>query len=153
MHDVAVGQARDGRPALFAATPIGFFASEDGGTSWRSTRYPVDGAYEASLFYSRSLHVNPSELATVLCGVGRRPPDHGSLGGIHRSADGGLTWRPVSPVLRSVVWKMAAHPASPRHVVAVTLFGQVLLSADRGESWQPADREFGEIRGVCVTGA
>ena len=153
MHDVAVGQTADGRPALFAATPIGFFASEDGGTSWRCTRYPVDGAYEASLFYSRSLHVNPSEPATVLCGVGRRPPDHGSLGGIHRSADGGLTWRPVSPVLRSVVWKMAAHPASPRLVVAVTLFGQVLTSADGGEHWQPADREFGEIRGVCVTGA
>jgi hypothetical protein len=59
----------------------------------------------------------------------------------------------VSPVLRSVVWKIAGHPASSRLVVAVTLFGQVLTSADGGEHWQPADREFGEIRGVCVTGA
>jgi photosystem II stability/assembly factor-like uncharacterized protein len=153
MHDVAIGQAVDGKRAVFAATPIGFFASEDGGESWRCTRYPVESAYDASLFYSRSLHVNPVEPATVLCGVGRRPPDHGSLGGINRSTDGGLTWRPVSPVLRSVVWKIAAHPADPHLVVAVTLFGQVLTSADGGEHWQPADREFGEIRGVCVTGA
>jgi photosystem II stability/assembly factor-like uncharacterized protein len=153
MHDVAIGQAADGRRALFAATPIGFFASEDGGTSWRCTRYPVDAAYEASLFYSRSLHVNPAEPATVLCGVGRRPPDHGSLGGIHRSTDGGLTWRPASPVLRSVVWKMAAHPADPDFVVAVTLFGQILASPDGGKRWQLAEREFGEIRGVCITGA
>ena len=153
MHDVAPGQTVDARPALFAATPIGFFASEDGGTSWRCTRYPVGGAYEASLFYSRSLHVNQAEPATVLCGVGRRPPDHGSLGGIHRSTDGGLTWRPVSPVLRSVVWKIAAHPADPSLVVAVTLFGQILTSSDGGAGWEPAEREFGEIRGVCVTGA
>jgi photosystem II stability/assembly factor-like uncharacterized protein len=153
MHDVAIGQTSDARRALFAATPIGFFASEDDGTSWRCTRYPVDGAYEASLFYSRSLHVNPAEPATVLCGVGRRPPDHGSLGGINRSTDGGLTWRPVSPVLRSVVWKMAAHPDDPNFVVAVTLFGQILTSADGGKHWQLAEREFGEIRGVCITGA
>ena len=58
MHDVAAGQTADGRPAVFAATPIGFFASEDGGASWRCTRYPVDGPYEASLFYSRSLYVH-----------------------------------------------------------------------------------------------
>jgi photosystem II stability/assembly factor-like uncharacterized protein len=153
MHDVAIGQARGGRRAVFAATPIGFFASEDSGASWRCTRYPVDGAYEASLFYTRSLHVNPAEPATVLCGVGRRPPDHGSLGGIHRSTDGGLTWRAVVPVLRSVVWKIAADPADPRHVVAVTLFGQILTSDDGGEHWQPAEREFGEIRGVCITNA
>ena len=153
MHDVAIGQAVDGKRAVFAATPIGFFASQDGGASWRCTRYPVESAYDASLFYSRSLHVSPAEPATVLCGVGRRPPDHGSLGGINRSTDGGLTWRPVSPVLRSVVWKISAHPADPRLVVAVTLFGQVLTSADGGEHWQQADREFGEIRGVCITGA
>lgn len=153
MHDVAVGQTADGRPAVFAATPIGFFASLDGGASWRSTRYPVDGAYDASLFYSRSLHVSRSAAATVLCGVGRRPPDHGSLGGIQRSTDGGLTWRPVSPVLRSVVWKIVGHPAAPGLVAAATLFGQVLTSADDGERWQPIEREFGEIRGICITPA
>ena len=59
----------------------------------------------------------------------------------------------MSQVLRSVVWKIAGHPASSRLVIAVTLFGQVLTSADGGEHWQQADREFGEIRGVCVTGA
>jgi hypothetical protein len=89
----------------------------------------------------------------VLCGVGRRPPDHGSLGGIQRSTDGGLTWRPVSPVLRSVVWKIVGHPAAPGLVAAATLFGQVLTSADEGERWQPIEREFGEIRGICITPA
>lgn len=35
----------------------------------------------------------------------------------------------------------------------MTLFGQVLTSADGGERWQPTEREFGEIRGICITGA
>jgi photosystem II stability/assembly factor-like uncharacterized protein len=150
IHDVVAGRDAEGQSNVFVATPIGFFASSDGGQNWRGSRYPIDAQFEASLFYTRSLYVPADETSTVLVGLGRRPPDHGSLGGIQRSTDGGLTWRPVSPVLRSVVWRIAGHPHEPRIVVAVTLFGQVLLSADAGNSWQPVDREFGEIRGVAI---
>jgi hypothetical protein len=150
IHDIVAGRDAEGRPSVFVATPIGFFASSDAGRGWRGSRYPVDAQFEASLFYTRSLHVPPGDAATVLAGLGRRPPDHGTLGGVQRSTDGGLSWRPVSPILRSVVWKMTGHPYEPLIVAAVTLFGQTLLSTDAGASWQLADREFGEIRGVCI---
>ena len=149
-HDVAVGRDVEGRPNVFAAAPIGFFASADGGLEWRNSRYPVEGEYEAALFYTRSLHVPAVDQPVVIAGVGRRPPDSGSLGGIQRSTDGGLTWRPVSPILRSVVWNMNGHPHDSQIVAAITLFGQVLLSNDAGATWQLLEREFGEIRDVCI---
>lgn len=153
IHDVVAGRSADGRRSVFVATPIGFFASDDGNQTWRCTRYPVDDTYESSLFYTRSLHANAADPSVLVVGVGRRPPDHGSLGGIHRSEDGGLTWRPVSPVLRSVVWKIAGHPHDSNVLAAVTLFGQVATTTDGGSSWQLSEREFGEIRGVAVVGS
>jgi hypothetical protein len=38
------------------------------------------------------------------------------------------------------------HPANPRRVVACTLFGEVYVSEDAGDSWRKIAREFGEIR-------
>ncbi|MDV6271350.1 WD40/YVTN/BNR-like repeat-containing protein [Rhodococcus globerulus] len=151
IHDVAVGRSKDGVRTVFVATPIGFFASEDGGATWRCTRYPVEGEYDSSLFYTRSLAVNTADPSVVVAGVGFRPPDHGARGGIVRSEDGGLTWKPVSPILRSVVWKIGSHPVDPDIAVAVTLFGQVLTTQDGGQSWHQVEREFGEIRGVCIS--
>lgn len=150
IHEVVTGPGERGGSTVYVAAPIGFFASEDGGSSWRGSRYPIEGDYEWSLFYSRSLYAHPERSGEVLVGLGRRPADHGTLGGIQRSEDGGRTWRPVSPILRSVVWKMAGHPAQPDVVVAITLFGQVVVSVDGGLNWTLSDREFGEIRGVTV---
>jgi photosystem II stability/assembly factor-like uncharacterized protein len=150
IHEVLVGPREGGGSTVYVAAPIGFFASEDSGATWRGSRYPIEGAYDWSLFYSRSLYAHPARPGEVLVGLGRRPADHGTLGGIQRSEDWGRTWRPVSPILRSVVWKMAGHAQEPDVVAAVTLFGQVAVTTDGGRSWSLCEREFGEIRGVAV---
>jgi hypothetical protein len=41
---------------------------------------------------------------------------------------------------------MATHPANADRIVAFTLFGEVYLTEDAGESWRKIPREFGEIR-------
>jgi photosystem II stability/assembly factor-like uncharacterized protein len=146
IHSLAV--LADG--AIAVATPIGFFRSSDRGRTWTSTRYPDTGAFDASVFYSRSVSVSVHDGA-VLVGVGVRPPEHGTKGGINRSTDGGLTWAPVTPLLRSVVWAIATNRFAPEVVAAACLFGQIVISSDGGRAWQVADREFGEIRAIAVT--
>jgi photosystem II stability/assembly factor-like uncharacterized protein len=150
IHGVAWGRLPDGTPALIAATPIGVFRTTDLGATWHGTRYPLDAGYEASVFYTRTVLAPPGDPCVLLVGVGRRPPDHGSLGGIERSTDGGATWTPVVAPLRSVVWSMASNPALPGTVVAGALNGQVLVSSDSGTSWAHLEREFGEVRAVAV---
>ena len=65
-----------------------------------------------------------------------------------RSSDGGQTWQslplPVRP--NATMWGMATHPAEPSRIVAWTLFGEVYVSEDAGESWRKIAREFGEVR-------
>jgi photosystem II stability/assembly factor-like uncharacterized protein len=153
IHGVVHSQMPDGKGAVSVATPIGFFRSEDGGESWFATRYPPNAGFDPSVFYTRSLIAKSDCPSTVFVGLGRRPPDHGTLGGLERSLDGGTTWRPVSGHLRSVVWAIADHADIPDVMVAVALNGQVLLSIDGGKSWPLLQREFGETRAVAVTPA
>jgi photosystem II stability/assembly factor-like uncharacterized protein len=153
IHGVAHATTPTGERALIAATPIGVFRTTDLGRSWYGTRYPTDPGYDPAVFYTRCVATLPHDPTTILVGVGRRPPDHGSIGGIERSTDGGTTWMPVIPALRSVVWSMATHPALPGVVAAATLNGQVAISRDGGEQWTLSAREFGELRTVAITPA
>ncbi|HEX4864836.1 MAG TPA: hypothetical protein VFV02_12230, partial [Acidimicrobiales bacterium] len=153
IHGVAHSRMPDGRATISVATPIGYFRSDDDGDSWFATRYPLNQGFDSSLFYTRSVLASSSSPTTVFVGLGRRPPDHGTLGGIERSVDGGDTWGPVSPRLRSVIWAMSDHPGIPQVMAAAALNGQVALSRDGGESWPLLEREFGEIRAVVVTPA
>ena len=65
-----------------------------------------------------------------------------------RSADTGETWEvlklPVQP--NSTVWGLATHPAEANRILAFSLFGEVYVSEDAGDSWGKIAREFGEIR-------
>ena len=153
IHGVAHTRTPDGADALIATTPIGVFRTLDAGTSWFCTRYPTDPGYDPAVFYSRGIVTMPHDRSIVLVGVGRRPPDHGSIGGIVRSADGGTTWQAVIPPLRSVVWSMSTHAELPGVVVAAALNGQIAMSRDGGESWTCTEREFGELRSVAITPA
>jgi hypothetical protein len=44
------------------------------------------------------------------------------------------------------IWGIATHPADTNRILAFSLFGEVYVSDDAGESWRKIAREFGEIR-------
>jgi hypothetical protein len=56
------------------------------------------------------------------------------VGSIMRSADGGVSWAPVTPTLDDDVHQIAASPQATDRVYANTASG-VYISEDRGESW------------------
>lgn len=149
IHDLSVHSTGSGS-RVFVATPIGLFTTVDGGQHWVSTRYLFDDEFDPSIFYTRSVATKTDDENVVVVGLGRRPPDHGTMGGLQRSEDGGLTWQPVSPLLRSVVWALATHPELPEVFVGVSLYGQVVLSVDGGKSFDVLDRQFGETRSVAL---
>jgi photosystem II stability/assembly factor-like uncharacterized protein len=65
-----------------------------------------------------------------------------------RSRDYGATWEtlalPAQP--NATMWGLATHPADANRILAFSLFGEVYISDDAGESWRKVAREFGEIR-------
>lgn len=140
----------DGKSAVAVTTPVGLFVSADLGSRWHATRYAVDAEADPLCFYSRAVMTAPDDPSVLFVGAGHRPPDHGTRGVLQRSDDGGRTWRRVAPVTRSVVWKLASHPRAASVMAAIAIYGQILLSADSGVTWQPVEREFGELRCVAV---
>ena len=51
---------------------------------------------------------------------------------------------PTQP--NATMWGLATHPADANRILAFSLFGEVYISEDAGESWRKIAREFGEIR-------
>ena len=43
------------------------------------------------------------------------------------------------------------HPDVPGVIAASSVFGQIFLSRDHGDSWSKVDREFGEIRSITLS--
>jgi photosystem II stability/assembly factor-like uncharacterized protein len=150
IHDLAVHATNSGS-RVFVATPIGLFTTVDAGKEWVSTRYCFDDEFDRSIFYTRSVATKVDEDDVVVVGLGRRPPDHGTMGGLQRSSDGGRTWQPVSPLLGSVVWALTSHAELPDVFSGVTLYGQVVLSVDGGKSFDVLSRQFGETRSVALS--
>ena len=70
------------------------------------------------------------------------------MGAVPCSSDRGQTWPnlplPVRP--NATMWGLATNPADASRIVAWSLFGEVYVSEDAGESWRKIAREFGEIR-------
>jgi photosystem II stability/assembly factor-like uncharacterized protein len=65
-----------------------------------------------------------------------------------RTTDFGETWEilrlPGQP--NATMWGLATHPANANRLLAFSLFGEVYISEDAGDSWHKIAREFGEIR-------
>ena len=57
------------------------------------------------------------------------------VGSIMRSADRGVSWKPVTPDLHQDVHQVTVCPAAPERVYANTA-NAVFVSGDRGESWE-----------------
>ena len=49
-------------------------------------------------------------------------------------------------LVAATMWGLATNPADAGRIVAWSLFGEVYVSEDVGESWRKIAREFGEIR-------
>jgi photosystem II stability/assembly factor-like uncharacterized protein len=93
--------------------------------------------------------VKPDDARVVYAGCGETTT--GETGAILRSGDGGQTWKRVALPIRpnATLWGLATHPSDPARVVAFTLFGEVYVTDDAGESWRKIAREFGEIRAAA----
>lgn len=151
IHGLAV---RNGdHPSVVATTPFGMATSTDDGDTWewRELAGFGDIGSRNEFAYCRGVFMKPGDADTMLVGCGDYIP--GQIGGIETSHDGGATWARAATdaVPNSTVYSMAMHPAIADIVVAVTVFGQVFVSQDSGDSFTKLDREFGEIRAVWLS--
>ncbi|MFN0089639.1 MAG: WD40/YVTN/BNR-like repeat-containing protein [Acidimicrobiales bacterium] len=154
VHGLAVAPGSDGAATVYCASPFGLAISTDEGASWTNQEFPgFDEGSKNPYAYCRGVFVKPGDPQTVLVGTGDFIP--GQVGRIQLSRDGGKTWdAPELPVkANSTVYWMAMSPEVPDVIVAATIYGQVFLSENSGESWDKLAREFGEIRCVSLSPA
>jgi len=140
VHDVTIARTRPSR--VLVSTNGEVFRSDDRGETWTAigvkSKWPLP--------YARGIVVKPDEPRVLFAGCGETTT--GETGAVLRSNDGGESWQtlplPVRP--NATVWGLATHPADAGRLVAWTLFGEVYVTEDAGESWRKIAREFGEIR-------
>lgn len=146
MRVSALAVSPGGPRALLAGTlGQGVFRSEDGGGSFAAW----NGGLRSLLV--RDLAFDPAEAHLVFAAAGRGGLSGLERGGVHRSDDGGRTWRLVAPAALAV----AVAPSQPEVVYAGG--PPVLKSVDRGLTW--ADPTTGarvtdvEVRALAVSPA
>jgi photosystem II stability/assembly factor-like uncharacterized protein len=140
VHDMAIAPTTPAR--VLASTNGEVFESSDRGETWT----PIGVKAKWPLPYARGIAVKPDDPRTLFAGCGETTT--GETGTVLRSSDGGRTWRslPLPARPNATVWGLATHPADASRIVAWTLFGEVYVTEDAGESWRKITREFGEIR-------
>lgn len=75
------------------------------------------------------------------------------VGGVVRSVDGGITWRPSGLDIHSDAHQVLCHPVEPGRVFAAAAYG-LAVSLDGGDTWR-IDREgmhAGYCRAVAIAG-
>ncbi|MGE0417780.1 MAG: WD40/YVTN/BNR-like repeat-containing protein [Acetobacteraceae bacterium] len=140
VHDMMIAPTRPKR--LFVSTASNMFMSDDLGDTWQALgireKWPLP--------YARGMAIKPDDPRVLFAGCGETTT--GERGHVLRTTDFGQRWEvlPLSTPANATLWGLATHPADPRRIVAFTLFGEVHISEDAGESWRKIPREFGEIR-------
>jgi photosystem II stability/assembly factor-like uncharacterized protein len=140
VHDMAL--APTAPPTVLTSTNGELFRSADAGEAWT----PIDVKRKWPLPYARGLAVKADDPRVLYAGCGETTT--GETGEVVRSKDGGETWQslPLPGRPNSTIWGLATHPADAGRIVAWSLFGEVYVTDDAGESWRKIAREFGEIR-------
>jgi photosystem II stability/assembly factor-like uncharacterized protein len=130
---------------VLASTARELFVSVDLGERWR----PLGVKAKWPLPYARGLAVKADDPEVLFAGCGETTT--GEKGFVLRSTDMGESWEilnlPSQP--NSTVWGLATHAADANRILAFSLFGEVYVSDDAGDSWSKIAREFGEIRAAA----
>jgi photosystem II stability/assembly factor-like uncharacterized protein len=142
---------RADRPTrLLVTSPFGIAASDDDGATWAWHEFDAFPGSRSGIAYSRCVRAPWNDGTVIVC-VGDYIP--GATGALEVSDDGGETWKrvemPVKP--NSTMYWLGVHDALPGVVVATSVFGQIYVSEDHAHTWRKLDREFGEIRAVCLS--
>ena len=121
------------------------FISVDMGEKWQ----PLGVKAKWPLPYARGIAVKADEPGVLYAGCGETTT--GEKGYVLRSTDAGETWDMLNlpAPANSTIWGLATHPAEANRILAFSLFGEVYVSDDAGDSWTKIGREFGEIRAAA----
>ena len=130
---------------VLTSTPHEIFSSTDVGESWQA----MDISKKFPAPYCRWIAVKPDDSRVIFAGCGDGAI--GSSGNLQRTVDGGETWetRPLPVEPNSPLYGFATNPANPNRILSFSLFGEIYVSEDAGDSWQKVKREFGEIRAIA----
>ena len=120
---------------LYAGTTSGVSKSTDGGMTWKPTALGVEMSVNVLVIDPRK----PNVLYAALAGSGY--PPRGSIGGLSKTTDGGMSWFPINNGLselmdtRSPVSTLVIDPADADILyVAAPGYG-VFRSVDAGANW------------------
>jgi photosystem II stability/assembly factor-like uncharacterized protein len=143
IHAMAIAPTQPTR--VFASTARELFISVDMGEKWQ----PLGVKAKWPLPYARGIAVKADDPGVLYAGCGETTT--GEKGHVLRSTDAGETWDilKLPAPANSTIWGLATHPAEANRILAFSLFGEVYISDDAGDSWAKIGREFGEIRAAA----
>ncbi len=149
VHGFALRPTADGNE-LLVTTPYGFARSDDNGATWAWHEFDTFPGSKSGIAYCRCIRTPWNDGTVIVC-VGDNIP--GGVGALELSRDGGDTWKrvdlPTKP--NSTMYWLGVNEDLPGVVVATSVFGQIFVSEDHAHTWRKLDREFGEIRAVCLS--
>jgi photosystem II stability/assembly factor-like uncharacterized protein len=140
IHAMAIAATTPKR--VYASTAREVFASINMGETWQ----PLGVKAQWPLPYARGLAVKADDPGVLFAGCGETTT--GETGHVLRSTDLGETWQTLQfpGPANATIWGLATHAADADRILAFSLFGEVYISDDAGDSWRKIGREFGEIR-------
>ena len=127
MSDV-VGIPGPSKTLIAAAAAGGIWKSTNNGVTWR----PVFD--DKRVISMGMLAIAPSDTQQVWAGTGE-PNSRNSIepgGGIFKSTDGGITWKPMGLEKTEHIGRIAVHPTNPNIVVVGALCSAGRSNAERG---------------------
>jgi photosystem II stability/assembly factor-like uncharacterized protein len=143
IHAMAIAPSQPRR--VFVSTARELFISVDQGEHWQ----PRGIKAKWPLPYARGIAVKANDPTVLYAGCGETTT--GEAGHVLRSIDAGESWETLTlpTSANSTIWGLATHPANAERILAFSLFGEVYVSDDAGDSWGKIAREFGEIRAAA----
>jgi len=152
----------------YAATARGFFASDDPGDGWVRAEDGFTRDYFHDFIFLPPVREgdNPTMLiATADKSPGSWNRPEGARGALFRSLDCAESWQRVGAGLAESmeenVWAIAAHPGDrPSALIGLGRAfrdgtddgpGTLLVTSDRGDTWQPLSMEMPAVRALWAT--